>query len=126
MYNNYFETYIDRLIQEEDHKSCPNTSELNSLKMNYQANAKRLTESVAANSGQNATNEDVTAEEVLELQKKLLELKYSGQHFRQVLEASQKAQAAFERVEKNVFTIRDMTNDLTKLIFETGFGEECY
>lgn len=126
MYNNYFETYIDRLIQEEDHKSCPNTTELNSLKMNYQAKAKRLTESVAANSGQNATNEDVTTEEVLELQKKLLELKYSGQHFRQVLETSQEAQAAFERVEKNVLTIRDMTNDLTKLIFETGFGEEYY
>lgn len=126
IYNNYFETYIDRIIKEKNQKNSPNTIEHDSLKINYQANAARLTESVAANSCQNAANEDVTAEEVLEMQRKLLELKYSGQHFRQVLEKSQAAQVMFERTEKNVFIFRKMTNDFTKLIFKTFFGEEWY
>ncbi len=84
-----------------------------------------LTDLNAANSCVNSTNKNVTTEEILELQKKLQTLKHNGEHFCQVLKTLQEAQAAFERVEKNVLTIRDMTNEFTKLIFETGFGEKC-
>ena len=84
-----------------------------------------LIDSDADNSCVNSINKNVTTEEILELQKKLQKLKHNGGHFCQVLKTLQEAKTAFNRVEKNVLTIRDMTNDFTKLIFETGFGEKC-